>query len=217
MATVKNVFGNYNLTTYSNVANGSSVGTTITLQTGELVILGNLVTVGNTSSVTKTDTDITDNIITLNKGEAGAGITLGNAGITIDRGTSPDVTLRFNEYYQKWQITNDGSTYGNIGAFIGTGFISAIIEDPNPTLGGNLDVNGRTIKTANVIYPHVNLEGNLQLGYSTTIPSSPVANTSIVYTTTPGAGTTGIYVVNQNVIGQELITKQRAIAYSIFL
>lgn len=214
MATLKNVFGNYQINTYSNIANGSSVGTTITLNTGELVILGNLVTVGNTSSVTKTDTDITDNIITLNKGETGAGITTGNAGITIDRGLSPDVTLRYNEFFQKWQITNDGSSYGNIGAFVGTGFISAIIEDPTPSLGGNLNTFSFTTKS-NV--GNLKFEGNIQLNYAEDTPPSPVANTSIIYTSTPGAGTTGIYVVNTDIASQELITKQRAIAYSIFL
>lgn len=213
MATVKNVFGDYRINTYSNIANGSSVGSSITLQTGELVILGNLVTVGNVNSVTKTDTDITDNIIVLNKGETGAGITTGNAGITIDRGSSPDVTLRYNEFFGKWQITNDGSNYGNIGAFVGTGFISAIIEDPNPTLGGNLNTFSFTTKS-NV--GNMKYEGNIQLNYSAAVPTA-VANTSILYTALPGAGTTGIYVVNSDVASQELITKQRAIAYSIFL
>ena len=42
-----------------------------------------------------------------------------NGTITIERGTSPDVALRWNETTDKWQFTNDGTTYQDMGT--GTG------------------------------------------------------------------------------------------------
>ena len=51
-------------------------------------IAGNLTITGTTTNVETTNTNITDNVITLNKGEAGAGVTLTTSGIEIDRGSS---------------------------------------------------------------------------------------------------------------------------------
>jgi hypothetical protein len=47
-------------------------------------------------------------IITLNKGEIGAGVTLGQAGLEVDRGSLANVRLRWNETFDTWQITSDG-------------------------------------------------------------------------------------------------------------
>jgi hypothetical protein len=78
-----------------------------------------------------------DNILTLNKGEAGAGVTLGFSGIEIDRGASANVQLRWNESYDTWQITSDGSTFGNIAT---------------SSTSGNIDITGITIyDTANTV------------------------------------------------------------------
>ena len=56
--------------------------------TGNVKITGHLTVEGSTTSVTTTNTDITDNIITLNKGESTSQISAnsGQAGIEIDRG-----------------------------------------------------------------------------------------------------------------------------------
>jgi hypothetical protein len=51
------------------------------------VITGNLTVQGTQTSVESTVTQIKDNVITLNKGETGAGITLGLGGIELDRGS----------------------------------------------------------------------------------------------------------------------------------
>jgi hypothetical protein len=38
-----------------------------------------------------------------------------NATVTVERGTSPDVNLRWNETTDKWQFTNDGTTWQDMG------------------------------------------------------------------------------------------------------
>jgi hypothetical protein len=116
MATIKNIPDSY------------------TINVPLMTVNGNLVISGNTTSVNSTNTSILDNIITLNKGEAGAGVTLGHAGIEIDRGSSSNVQLRWNESFDKWQLTNNGSTFGNIATT------------------GNIDLTGLTIyDTANSV------------------------------------------------------------------
>ena len=62
---------------------------TITLDVGndgEVVITGNLNVTGESFSVNTTDLNIEDNVIVLNNGETGNGVSLGTSGIEIDRG-----------------------------------------------------------------------------------------------------------------------------------
>lgn len=89
-----------------NIPNGDYAvsvesGGTITLDTGTntgtVVVTGDLYVQGETTSIETTNLDIEDNIILLNKGEQGAGITLETSGIRVDRGTLADAFLVFDE------------------------------------------------------------------------------------------------------------------------
>jgi len=67
---------------------------------GVVVITGDLEVRGTTTTVESTVTTIADNILTLNEGEAGAGIRASfdyKAGIEIDRGSLPTARLVFDE------------------------------------------------------------------------------------------------------------------------
>jgi hypothetical protein len=83
----------------------------ITLSTNTVYIQGNLVVGGNATAITKTDLNITDNIITVNAGETGPGVTLGTAGLNVDRGSLANVALLWSEAIGKWVLTDDGTTY----------------------------------------------------------------------------------------------------------
>ena len=76
-------------------------GGTIKLDTGnnvgQVLITGDLVVRGDTTTVQAVNLDINDNIIELNKGETGAGVTLLYSGIQIDRGSFPPAAIVFNE------------------------------------------------------------------------------------------------------------------------
>ena len=71
-------------------------GAKITLDTGPSVsggsvrVTGDLIVEGETVSVAATNLDVQDNIITLNSGETGEGVTLDYSGIEIDRGFYAD-------------------------------------------------------------------------------------------------------------------------------
>lgn len=113
-------------------------------------ITGNVTITGTSTTLSSTDTAIADNIIILNDGESGAGVTLGNAGIEIDRGSLDNVSLRFNDTTDTWQHTVDGLSWGDIPSSITPGiFLSDIVQDLTPELGGDLDVNGKSIITSN--------------------------------------------------------------------
>jgi hypothetical protein len=205
MPIYKNVSSNYIIKTPLDT------GSNITLSTDNVYVVGNLYIQGNTTTVSSNNLTITDNVIVLNQGQPGAGITKGNAGIIIDRGSQPYAQLQFNQAGGNvWQITSDASTgFANI-LTVGTAF--ALVDDPNPVLDGNLNVNGYTIyANTNVI-----LQGNIELKYANTLPSLS-ANATVVYAQTPGAGTAGLYVVNSEATQEELVTKRRAFGFSLLL
>jgi hypothetical protein len=78
-------------------------GGTITLDTGpvqgNVVFTGNITVGGSQTVVNSTNLDVQDNIITVNYGEAGSGITLGTAGLRIDRGTASDGAFVWDESF----------------------------------------------------------------------------------------------------------------------
>ena len=55
---------------------------------------------------------VDDNIIVLNNNATGA--PSANAGLEVERGSSTNVAIQWNETSDKWELTNDGSTYGNL-------------------------------------------------------------------------------------------------------
>ena len=74
------------------------------LRATDVTIDGNLTVTGTTSTVESTNTTITDNIIVLNQDEVGAGVTLGTAGIEIDRGTQDNAQLIWDEPTDTWKL-----------------------------------------------------------------------------------------------------------------
>ena len=94
-----------------DVTLGADTNDTITSK-GHMVVEGNLTVSGTATAINTTQTTINDNIITLNNDVTGTPSE--NAGIEIERGDSDNVALRWNESTDRWQITNDGSSYLNI-------------------------------------------------------------------------------------------------------
>jgi hypothetical protein len=100
------VSGDYNIKT--------GEGNTILLDTGpnvgEVVVTGNLVVLGDTLTVEAENLNVQDNIITLNYGETGEGVTLRYAGVQIDRGfysdssQVPPTTFLWDETAETWQL-----------------------------------------------------------------------------------------------------------------
>ena len=85
-------------------------GGTIKLDTGtsgDTIITGNLTVQGDVTSVSSTNLEIKDRIITLNDGENGPGVTLLYSGIEIDRGTYVDSTAVPRAAFV-WNETNPG-------------------------------------------------------------------------------------------------------------
>jgi len=215
MATTKRVSGDYNISSVDATTDN------VTITTHTVTVAGNLTVTGTTTSVETTNTEITDAIITLNNGEPGAGVTSTYSGFEVDRGSSTNVAIRWNETSDKWELTTDGVSYDEIGTASGSG-ISDIVSDTTPQLGGDLDINGYQITSARsnediVINP--NGSGTLEVASELKlleVGSDPtaVSTHTYLYAKDPGAGETGLYVANSTRT-DEVASNKRARLYGL--
>jgi hypothetical protein len=126
--------------------------------TSDATVLGNLTVQGTLTSIETTNTEISDNTITLNKGETGAGISSITSGIEVDRGTLDDASWKYSESTNSWEaregsnltaITSSEIDAGNVN--ISGNTISA--TSPNSDLNlnsngtGQVKINGRQVAT----------------------------------------------------------------------
>ena len=127
---------------------------------GNNLIIGGDLTVSGTTTTVNTETiNLADNIITLNSNEAGTPSQ--DAGIEVERGTSTNVALQWNETNDYWEIASGGTTgriltTGDEGSGNGldadtldgieaSAFLQNLADDTTPQLGATLDTNGNNI------------------------------------------------------------------------
>lgn len=88
--------GNY----YIKVTNGGEIELNTGVGNGKVVVTGDLEVRGTQTIIESTDTSINDNIIILNDGETGSGISLDESGLEIDRGSLENQRFVFDEDVQ---------------------------------------------------------------------------------------------------------------------
>lgn len=109
VATTSNV--TFNNVTVNGVLNSDDVTAATMTASGNVVVQGNLTVNGTTTTVNSNTVAIGDSIMVLNNDETGTPSE--NGGFEIERGTSANVSLLWNEGTDYWQI-NDGSTTSKI-------------------------------------------------------------------------------------------------------
>ncbi len=144
---------------------------------GNVIIGGNLTVSGTTTTVDSNTVNIGDAMITLNSDETGTPSQ--NGGIEIERGTSTNVQLRFNETTDSWEFTNDGTTYvalGTSATFTGTtdgvneGSTNLYYTDARADVRATLRINAATTDNisegSNLYYTNARADArvNLQTG-----------------------------------------------------
>lgn len=132
----------------------TAAGGTITLDTGvssgTVVVTGNLNVLGTATNIATTNTIVKDNIITLNAGESGSSVSLGEAntpfygqsGFVIDRGSNASTATRASILFEErtWSSTTTTATQyqgmwsiktANRGAAIEVGSVRLVGAGPN--------------------------------------------------------------------------------------
>lgn len=77
-------------------------------------ITGNLTVTGTVTTINSETIALADNLLDLNSNFT-TGAPTENAGLRVIRGDEANVQVRWNETTDKWQYTNDGTNYNNIG------------------------------------------------------------------------------------------------------
>lgn len=143
---------------------------------------GDLIVEGQ-SFVTEAETvEIKDNILLLNKGEAGSGVTKGMAGLQIDRGTEPDFQILFVESERRFKAGEEGNLQ-----------CLALRDDDGNMLDGMFttwDSATHRLKTTNIIPSTRKLFFNTNtnsLGFANHTYDSSYSAESFTFTTSAGS------------------------------
>ena len=211
MAKTERITGAYNLSATGGItlASDTTVG-------------GNLTITGTTTTISATNTEIKDRVIVLNDGESGAGVTGQYSGLEIDRGSSDNAFIVFDEVTDTFQISTDGgSTYDSILTGVGSG-LTSVVQDTSPQLGGDLDLNSFNIVSAQSnediqLVPNgtgrVTIASALKLNDLGSAPASATGAT-LLYADTAAGGGSGVYFVDGST-SDELVSKSKAIVYGL--
>ena len=114
-----------------------------------MILSGNLTVNGTTTTVNSNTVNIGDNIIVLNSDETGTPSQDG--GVEIERGTSANVLLTYKESTDRWQFTNDGTTYYNIPISSEYTNTTGTVTSVAASAGAGISVSGSPITTSGTI------------------------------------------------------------------
>jgi len=116
------------LTVNGNVTLGNAITDTVDVA-GNMVVDGDLTVNGTTTTVNSNNVNIGDSIITLNSDETGAPTQ--DAGIEVERGTSANRSLIWDESAGVWTIQQNTGTYERIATYADS------VEDVTVTAGAS--------------------------------------------------------------------------------
>ena len=100
----------------ANVSGAVVLGSTLNVTanatfSNNVLISGNLIVSGTTTYVNTATLNVADNIVTLNADLTGVTAPTENAGIEINRGSSANVSVRWNETSDIWDLSEDGTNF----------------------------------------------------------------------------------------------------------
>ena len=149
-----------------------------------VVIRGNLQVDGTTTTVNSATLSVADNIIVLNKDVTGTPSE--NAGLEVERGSATNVKFRWNESTDKWQFTEDGTTFYNL----------VNVQDASETVKGIVELATTTeattgTDTARAVTPAGLAAHNAARSFAVNLEASnsAVTKSSNTYTVTHGLAT----------------------------
>ena len=166
-----------------------------TATTNDLTVSGNLTVSGTTTSINTETLTVNDNVVVLNNNVTGAPTE--DAGIEVERGSSTNVVLRWNETTDAWELTNDGTTYSAIATAASVATATALTVD-NLT---DVTITSAADKDFLMYNGTAWVDQPITLGTDTTgnYMSGVSAGTGISVTHTPGEGSTATIAVNATV------------------
>ena len=99
--------------TAAEIRNLIDLGTSDNVEFGNATVQ-NLTVQGTTTTVNSETVEIADNFMLLNSNQSTSSAGFENAGLEVNRGSDTNTKLQWSETADRWQFTNDGSTWYNI-------------------------------------------------------------------------------------------------------
>ena len=150
---------------------------------GNLVVTGNFTVSGTTTSVNTETISLADNIIDLNS-DFTTGTPTENSGIRVVRGDSNAVQVRWNESTDKWEFTNDGTTYSPMASNDSPTFTGTVTIPAGASISGYAPISSPTftgavtVAESGVVFTD-GTQTKAGVPSITTIPTELSANTAI--------------------------------------
>jgi hypothetical protein len=175
-------------------AAGNLKNSPIQFNGSDIIINANFVVNGTTTTVNTETVLIADNIITLNSNYTGSTPTE-NGGIEVERGTLANVSIRWNETTDKWELTSDGTTYYTI---------TTSNDSPNVIAGAGITVTtvGNQVTVAHTDTSSATSSSNTEtrviqnIGVDTFGHVTSIGSVALKYSTLIGDGAATIFNIN---------------------
>jgi len=123
---------------YVYVQDGGVIRLDTGSELGRVEISGDLIVEGNTTTVSSEDLSVRDNVIIINNGETGSGVTLDTAGIQVDRGSLHDALFVWDENVTWTDPISEGALTGAWHSKTANGSLVGIRTNSITTGGGDL-------------------------------------------------------------------------------
>ena len=178
----------------------SSIGLTGNTTINNLTVTGNLKVSGTTTTVNSQNLEVKDNIIEINKGETGAGVSKGTAGIKIDRGENPDFFIVYDESDTKLKA---GIGEENVKSIATEEYVTSITDNKLDASATATSAEKLTTSAGSATQP-VYFSNGVPVNTTHTLGASVPANakfTDTTYTASSGVTITGTNITNSGVRG----------------
>ena len=150
--------------------------------TNDLTVGGNLTVNGTLTSLNTEQVTIEDNVVVLNSNVTGS--PSANAGIEVERGTSTNTSIIWNETDDKWTLTNNGANYHAITRkYVETLSTSAT----SYTVTHNLGSSDVLVQVSEVASPYSKVETDVELTSDSAV--------TIRFATAPSSGAYKVVVI----------------------
>jgi hypothetical protein len=150
--------------------------------TSDLTVGGNLTVNGTLTSLNTEQVTIEDNVVVLNSNVTGS--PAANAGIEVERGTSTNTSIIWNETDDKWTLTNNGANYHAIARkYVETLSTSAT----SYTVTHNLGSTDVLVQVSEVASPYAKVETDVELTSDSAV--------TIKFATAPSSGAYKVVVI----------------------
>jgi len=150
--------------------------------TSDLTVGGNLTVNGTLTSLNTEQVTIEDNVVVLNSNVTGS--PSANAGIEVERGTSTNTSIIWNETDDKWTLTNNGANYHAITRkYVETLSTSAT----SYTVTHNLGSTDVLVQVSEVASPYSKVETDVELTSDSAV--------TIKFATAPSSGAYKVVVI----------------------